>query len=54
MELGAFSLSLAAKDIAASRAFDETLGYAEFAGTGPANFTLLCPDGNPMLVDQHV
>ena len=24
------------------------------AGTGPASFTLMDPDGNPILVDQHV
>ena len=54
MELGAFSLSLAVKDIAASKAFYETLGFAEFAGTGLASFTLLDPAGNPVLVDQHV
>ena len=123
MELGAFSVSLAVKDIAASKAFYEKLGFAEFggnaaqhwlimkngshviglfqgmfdrniltfnpgwnsdaqalekftdvralqkqlkaqgltlttqadeAGSGPASFTLLDPDGNPVLVDQHV
>lgn len=122
-DLGAFSLSLAVQDIAASRAFYETLGFAvvmgkpeqrwlilrngtttiglfqgvfprngltfnpgwnarneplesfedvraiqsrlESAGleltsradedsTGPASFSLLDPDGNPVLFDQHV
>ena len=43
MELGAFSISLAVKDIEASRAFYEKLG-----------FTVFDPDGNPILVDQHV
>lgn len=123
MELGAFSVSLAVKDIKASKAFYEKLGFKVFAGdisqnwlilkngehaiglfqgmfekniltfnpgwdsnaqkldtftdvrelqrqlkaqgveltseadestTGPASFTLADPDGNPILVDQHV
>lgn len=123
MELGAFSISLAVKDIAASRAFYEKLGFKVFAGdasqhwlilkngphaiglfqgmfekntltfnpgwdsnatklntftdvrdlqrelkaqgvqltaeadetsTGPASFATIDPDGNPILVDQHV
>jgi lactoylglutathione lyase len=123
MELGAFSISLAVKDIAASRAFYEKFGFKAFAGhasknwlilkngphviglfqgmfeknsltfnpgwdsnasklntftdvrdlqrelkahgvrltteadetsTGPASVTTIGPDGNPILVDQHV
>lgn len=123
MNLGAFSISLAVKDLAASRAFYEKLGFKVFGGdaaqnwlmlkngdaviglfqgmfdkniltfnpgwdadaqklesftdvrelqrqlkaqgvqlgeqadestTGPAYFTLVDPDGNPILVDQHV
>ena len=123
MELGAFSISLAVKDIEASRAFYEKFGFKVFAGdasrhwlilkngphaiglfqgmfekniltfnpgwdsnasklntftdvrdlqravkaqgvqltteadetsTGPASFTAMDPDGNPILVDQHV
>jgi catechol 2,3-dioxygenase-like lactoylglutathione lyase family enzyme len=122
MQLGAFSISLAVKDLEASRAFYEKLGFtasgdpaqnwlilkngpvviglfqgmfdrnmltfnpgwdqdaaplAEFADvrdlqrelrargveltveadestTGPAYFTTVDPDGNPILVDQHV
>jgi catechol 2,3-dioxygenase-like lactoylglutathione lyase family enzyme len=123
LELGAFSVSLAVKDIAASRAFYEKLGFAVVMGkqeqkwlilrsgattiglfqglfdkngltfnpgwnaeakplesfedvrdiqirlkdaglaltneadensTGPASFSLLDPDGNPVLFDQHV
>ena len=123
MELGAFSISLAVKDIEASRAFYEKFGFKVFAGdasqnwlilkngthaiglfqgmfekniltfnpgwdgnasklqtftdvrdlqrqlkaqgvhltteadetsTGPANFVAVDPDGNPVLVDQHV
>lgn len=123
MELGAFSVSLAVKDIAASKAFYEKLGFSAFGGnqeqhwlimkngttviglfqgmfeknlltfnpgwdanatpldeftdvrviqerlkgsgvalkeeadpatTGPAYITLIDPDGNPILIDQHV
>ena len=123
MELGAFSVSLAVKDLDASRSFYEKLGFAVFAGhpaknylilkngdcviglfqgmfekniltfnpgwdgnareldsftdvrelqrrlkaagmqlvheadestTGPASFIAVDPDGNPILVDQHV
>ncbi len=123
MKLGAFSISLAVKDIAASRAFYEKFGFKVFAGdasqnwlilkngdhaiglfqgmfekniltfnpgwdsnaakldkfddvrelqrqlkaqgveltseadettTGPASFATVDPDGNPILVDQHV
>ena len=109
MELGQFSVSLTVKDLAKSRAFYETLGFAMVAGEpeknwiilkngeahiglfqgmfdanlmtfnpkdargiekaidkagyaiekrtegteGPAHFTLLDPDGNRILVDQH-
>jgi lactoylglutathione lyase len=123
MELGAFSISLAVKDIKASKAFYEKLGFKVFVGdilqnwlimkngehviglfqgmferntltfnpgwdsnaqkldtftdvrelqkqmkaqavelisevdestTGPASFMVMDPDGNPILVDQHV
>jgi catechol 2,3-dioxygenase-like lactoylglutathione lyase family enzyme len=123
MELGAFSISLAVKDIEASRAFYEKFGFEAFGGdisqnwlilkngdhviglfqgmfekniltfnpgwdqnarkldtftdvrdlqrqlkaqgvefvteadentTGPASFIAVDPDGNPILVDQHV
>jgi len=123
MQLGAFSISLAVKDIAASAAFYENLGFSSFGGditqnwlilkngetviglfqgmfeknmltfnpgwnqnaeavdsftdvrdlqrelkakgteflseaaeetAGPASFIVLDPDGNPVLVDQHV
>ena len=123
MQLGAFSISLAVKDIAASKAFYQKLGFEVFGGdesqnwlimknemhviglfqgmfeknmltfnpgwdqgaqplgsfedvrelqrrlkgegveltseadentTGPASFSLLDPDGNPILFDQHV
>jgi lactoylglutathione lyase len=123
MELGAFSISLAVKDIKASKEFYEKLGFKEFGGdisqnwlilkngdhivglfqgmfeknmltfnpgwnqdaqtldtftdirelqrqlkaqglefiseadegtTGPASFVVMDPDGNPILLDQHV
>lgn len=123
MQLGAFSISLAVKDIAASLAFYQKLGFEIFGGdiaqnwlilkngdaiiglfqgmfekniltfnpgwdsnaqqvdgftdirdlqrrlraqgvtfqseadestTGPASFVILDPDGNPVLVDQHI
>lgn len=123
MELGAFSISLSVKDIHASKAFYEKLGFKVFMGditqnwlilrngehviglfqgmfekntltfnpgwnnnaqplgtftdirilqqhlktqgvnflseadetsTGPASFMILDPDGNPILIDQHV
>jgi lactoylglutathione lyase len=123
MQLGAFSLSLAVKDIAASAAFYEKLGFSKHGGditqnwlvlkngvtviglfqgmfeknaltfnpgwnqnaqaldsftdvreiqrqlkaqgiqflseadeatTGPASFMVLDPDGNPIIVDQHI
>ena len=123
MKLGAFSISLAVKDIAVSRSFYEKLGFTVFGGnqdqywlimknettivglfqgmfeknmltfnpgwnsdakllpefddvravqrqlkrqgltleseaddatTGPASFVVVDPDGNPILVDQHV
>ncbi len=123
MELGAFSISLAVKDLAASQAFYEKLGFEVFHGdaaqnwlimkngahviglfqgmfedniltfnpgwdqesrpldsftdvrdlqrqlkaegveiaseadestTGPASFMVIDPDGNPILIDQHV
>jgi lactoylglutathione lyase len=123
MELGAFSISLAVKDLEASRSFYEKFGFTAFAGdasqnwlilkngdhviglfqgmferniltfnpgwdrnaqklasftdirelqrrlkaqgvelhqeadensTGPASFVAVDPDGNPILVDQHV
>jgi len=123
MELGSFSISLAVKDLAVSKAFYEALGFSVFGGneehnylimkngatliglfqgmfdrnlltfnpgldadakplsdfadvraiqehlkaqgielkeeadvstSGPAHITLIDPDGNPILIDQHV
>jgi lactoylglutathione lyase len=41
MQLGAFSISLAVKDIQASRAFYEKLGFAPFAGDASQNWLIL-------------
>jgi catechol 2,3-dioxygenase-like lactoylglutathione lyase family enzyme len=98
MDLGAFSVSLSVRDLAASQAFYETLGFTPFggdasqnwlimrngaqplesftdvrqvqgalkaagvpliqeadeAGVGPASIVLTDPDGNTILIDQHV
>lgn len=41
MELGAFSVSLAVKDLAASRAFYEKLGFTGFAGDASQGWLIL-------------
>jgi lactoylglutathione lyase len=41
MQLGAFSISLAVKDIHASKAFYETLGFVESAGNIDQNWIVL-------------
>ena len=41
MELGAFSISLAVKDIAASKAFYEKFGFKEFHGDISQNWLIL-------------
>ncbi|MDC8832393.1 VOC family protein [Alteromonas gilva] len=41
MELGAFSVSLAVKDINASRAFYEKLGFTEFGGNLAHNYLIM-------------
>jgi catechol 2,3-dioxygenase-like lactoylglutathione lyase family enzyme len=41
MELGAFSISLAVKDIKASKAFYEKLGFKEFGGDLSQNWLIL-------------
>lgn len=41
MELGCFSVSLAVKDIEASRAFYEKLGFTVFAGDAAQNWLIL-------------
>jgi catechol 2,3-dioxygenase-like lactoylglutathione lyase family enzyme len=41
MELGAFSISLAVKDLHASREFYKKLGFAEFGGDAAQNWLIL-------------
>ncbi len=41
MQLGAFSVSLSVKDLVASRAFYETLGFEVFAGDASQNWLIL-------------
>uniref|UniRef100_A0A832I3Z5 VOC family protein n=1 Tax=Eiseniibacteriota bacterium TaxID=2212470 RepID=A0A832I3Z5_UNCEI len=41
MDLGAFSVSLAVKDLAASRAFYEKFGFTAFAGDPSQNWLIL-------------
>ena len=41
MKLGAFSISLAAKDLPASRAFYEKLGFSVFGGNQEQNWLIL-------------
>ena len=41
MQLGAFSISLAVKDLAASRAFYEKLGFTSFHGDASQNWLIL-------------
>ena len=41
MELGAFSISLAVKDLAASKAFYEKFGFKPFAGDASQNWLIL-------------
>ena len=41
MELGAFSVSLAVKDLVASRAFYEKLGFSSFAGDASQGWLIL-------------
>ena len=41
MELGTFSISLAVKDLAASRAFYEKFGFTAFAGNAAQNWLIL-------------
>ena len=41
MNLGAFSISLTVKDLAASKAFYEKFGFAEFAGDASQNWLIM-------------
>jgi len=48
MKLGAFSVSLAVKDINASKAFYENLGFSVFAGELERNY-LIMKNGNALI-----
>jgi hypothetical protein len=54
MHLGACSNSLTVKDLEASRSGIRFESEADETTTGPASFIVVDPDGNPVLVDQHV
>jgi len=41
MKLGAFSISLSVKDLAASRAFYQTLGFDDFGGLADQNWLIM-------------
>lgn len=41
MQLGAFSISLGVKDLAASRAFYESLGFTVFGGNADHNYLIM-------------
>jgi lactoylglutathione lyase len=48
MKLGAFSISLAVKDLTASRAFYEKLGFSDLGGVPDQNW-LIMTDGNAVI-----
>lgn len=48
MKLGAFSVSLNVKDVKASKAFYETLGFSQFAGDIEQNY-LIMKNGNALI-----
>lgn len=48
MNLGAFSISLAVKDLATSKAFYENLGFTSFAGSMKMNY-LIMKNGNALV-----
>ncbi len=48
MKLGAFSISLSVKDLQASKAFYEKLGFAVFAGDMAKNY-LIMKNGNSLI-----
>ena len=45
MDLGMFSVSLAVKDLAASRTFYETLGFEKISGDEEQNWLILKQEG---------
>lgn len=54
MQLGAFSVSLAVKDLAASRAFYEKLGFQAFAGDASQNWLILRNGGHVIGLFQEM
>jgi len=48
MELGAFSISIAVKDLQVSKTFYETLGFKQFAGDLAMNY-LIMKNGNALI-----
>ena len=48
MELGAFSISLSVKDLAASKAFYETLGFSDMGGD-PSHGYLIMKNGDTLI-----
>jgi predicted lactoylglutathione lyase len=52
MELAAFSISLAVKDIEASRQFYEMFGFTTFGGNAAQGWLIL--KNGDHIVDQHV
>lgn len=48
MKLGAFSISLSVKDITASKAFYENIGFTVFAGDLSKNY-LIMKNGNALV-----
>ncbi len=46
MEIGAFSVSLAVKDLGASRSFYEKLGFKEFGGDASQNWLMMKNGGH--------
>ncbi len=48
MNLGAFSISLSVRDLQASRAFYENLGFSKFAGEEERNY-LIMKNGNALI-----
>jgi predicted lactoylglutathione lyase len=54
MELGAFSVSLAVKDIEASKLFYEKLGFTVFAGDQSQNWLIMKNGPRYWIVSRHV
>lgn len=46
MKLGAFSISLAVKDLAKSKAFYEKMGFSQFAGSMEQNYLIMKNEGS--------